>query len=320
MLTLKVRFLMLHSCLRPTHIPNLVQMPAAGGDAVQKEGIDGERSHCSLHDGSPDSHKENCGVLPISPVIDEADTKPVDPIPDHSPLIQGHTVRNVYIPALKLHQAADIFGDDDEDAIVPDTERGVRWSLRTPPKCDALSREPSVLASPRVLSREQVGTPATNRRGTASRSIHASPSPLPQCGTEVKPSPKPIHVLSPLHVDSASQKAGTHHSSGDAAVQGDAQGVLHRLSVRTPFVEALKRMHEPHAASPPPPAPATSQQPKPLAFEGWDAQAFMDVFVSLHENFKCILFELRHPVVPWEAVVLLVLAVGWALINIRCAV
>ena len=43
--------------------------------------------------------------------------------------------------------------------------------------------------------------------------------------------------------DSAAQKAGTHHSSDDAAVQGYSQGVLHRLSVRTPFVEALQRMH-----------------------------------------------------------------------------
>lgn len=295
--------------------------PAGQGDLV--------RQGSSL-DGSQDSYKENGGYVPGTDAKSHAPGTKGVPALDftHSPLIQG--IGNAAVPALHLHQAryADMFGDDaeDEDAIVPDTERGVRWSLRTPPKCEEFHRGVSTThVAPLVLP--QQGTPASGaqRRSNAARSIHAtSPSPLPRTA---RVSPSPIHVLpqGPL-AESSTPNMGTCSAAagparGATGHQQCAQGRPERLSVRTPFVEALRRMRDPNPPSTP--TFAAQRPTRPAAFERWDVQSVLEALTELrqqcYESYSCCLYNMSTAVIPWQTLVLLAVAVGWALVSTWCA-
>lgn len=176
-----------------------LQVQQTGEDVTHGARNGGGNSQCDSMEGSQDSQKENSGSA-TSTGTKAAPGTTGAPLLDftHSPLIGG--VGNASVPALKLHQVRydGLFGDDadDEDAVVPDTERGMRWSLRTPPKCDEFHREVPDHAVPLVLPQE---TPASGvQRRSSARSIHAtSPSPLHGCHqpTVSRVPPSPIHVL-----------------------------------------------------------------------------------------------------------------------------
>jgi hypothetical protein len=314
-----------------------LQVPHTGAGSARVADQGGRNSLCSSLDGSQDSEKENSGsnhssdarrVLPGSNALGSKSGPGLDFT--HSPLISGIGVKHAAVPALHLHQAryADMFGDDadDEDAMVPDTERGVRWSLRTPPKCNEFLTEAATYVSPLVLPQPEVPPASIAQHKCASvRSIHASsPSPLRRRCTGTRVSPSPIHVLPQPDVESSTPNMGTGGAAARAGT-GEQHRPYHagpeRLSIRTPFVEAVKRVKVPN-----PPATPTfaAQRPtRPTAVERWDIQSLLEVFTDLqqqsYEAYSCFAYNIRTAVVPWQTVVLLALAVGWAVGSTWCA-
>lgn len=302
-----------------------MQVQEPSGGISNAGGMEGQRNSS---DGSEDSQKENSGSVLSNGTGSDAPGTKAAPALDmaHSPLIQskGHTA----VPALQLHLAkyADMFGEDaeDDDPVLPDTERGVRWSLRTPPKCDEFRREIHDHVSPLLFPK--AATPATGtQRRSAARSIHAtSPAPRPGRCPGARVSPSPIHVLPQPHVESSTPNMGTFSAgtgfAPGAAVEQQPRSVFERLSVRTPFAMALRRMREPQ----PPITPTFPAQESrmPTFVDCWDVPSVLEALSKLklncYESYSWFLFNIRMAVVPWQTVVLMALAVGWALVSTWC--
>ena len=150
----------------------------------------------------------------------------------------------------------------------------------------------------------------------AGRSIHVtSPSPLPGSHrrSAARPSPTPIHVLSPQpHAESSTPNMGSFSATASPArraggdKKGSPGGPGHFI-VRTPFLNAVNQLH----CHQPTPAPRQNSQ---------SVLEAMDVLQQqVYQTYALFVYEIRSAVIPWQTSVLMFLACIWALFGTRCA-
>lgn len=284
-------------------------------------GLCSRRSSCG---GSPDSHKENDGArtaAPCVPHLQFGNSPHVGfAVPVHNNTSQYNTL---------FERRSDV-----EDPSVPDSARGIRWSLRSPRQtAEFQAGELAGMAPPATPVMHPKEGMHTSRRS----SVHVTPSRSAEPRAEWRASPSPVHVkpatpvseCRPRIASPAPQEAWPACSAAYAGThtpraQDKAVPAPSGLRVRTPFADALNMLRQ--AALPPSPGQQFAQGPsvQSEAGAGWQncqelLEAVCDLPRACCEACMCVVAAIRTAVIPRETAVLVVAAVAWIAVSLWCA-